>query len=71
MLRRAENKEIEPPLASIVLKSSDWAVRQKEEGRFVILGFYSMIEKDIFGYLIKGTQPVIMALTRGLREMNL
>jgi hypothetical protein len=54
--------------ASIVLKSYDWAVRQRDEGRCVISGFHSTIEKDIFGYLIKGTQPVILALARGLKK---
>lgn len=54
--------------ASIVLKSYDWAVSQREEGRCVISGFHSTIEKDIFGYLIKGTQPVILALARGLKK---
>ncbi len=54
--------------ASIVLKSYDWAVRQREEGRCVISGFHSTIEKDIFGYLIKGAQPVILVLARGLKK---
>jgi len=54
--------------ASIVLKSYDWAIRQCEEGRCVISGFHSTIEKDIFGYLIKGKQPVVLALARGLKK---
>ena len=54
--------------ASIVLKSYDWAIMQREEGRCVISGFHSTIEKDIFGYLVKGTQPVILALARGLKN---
>ena len=54
--------------ACIVLKSYDWAVRQRDEGRCVISGFHSTIEKDTFGYLIKGTQPVILVLARGLKK---
>jgi len=54
--------------ASIVLKAYDWAIEQREEGRCVISGFHSKIEKDVFHYLLKGQQPVIMVLARGFKE---
>jgi len=53
--------------ASIVLKCYDWAVAQREQGKCVISGFHSKIEKDVFHYLLSGTQPIIMALARGLK----
>ena len=54
--------------ASIVLKCYDWAIEQREQGNCVISGFHSPIEKDVFHYLLKGYQPIIIALARGLRQ---
>src|SRR5690606_24657272 len=34
----------------------------------VISGFHSQIEKDVLHYLLKGKQPIILALARGLKE---
>jgi predicted Rossmann fold nucleotide-binding protein DprA/Smf involved in DNA uptake len=52
--------------ASIVSKAYDWAIAQREAGNCIISGFHSQIEKDVFHFLLKGTQPIIMALARGL-----
>lgn len=54
--------------ASTVLKCYDWALAQRETGNCVISGFHSQIEKDVFHFLLKGKQPVIIALARGLKE---
>lgn len=54
--------------ASVVLKCYDWAIDQREKGNCVISGFHSKIEKDVFHYLLAGTQPIIMALARGMKE---
>lgn len=54
--------------ASAVLKCYDWAIAQREKGNCVIGGFHSTIEKDVFHYLLAGTQPVIMALARVMLE---
>ena len=54
--------------ASVVLKCYDWAVEQRESGVCVISGFHSQIEKDVLHYLLKGKQPIILALARGLKE---
>jgi predicted Rossmann fold nucleotide-binding protein DprA/Smf involved in DNA uptake len=54
--------------ASAVLKCYDWAIEQREKGNCVISGFHSTIEKDVFHYLLAGTQPVIIALARGMKE---
>lgn len=54
--------------ASAVLKCYDWAIEQRENGNCVISGFHSQIEKDVLHYLLKGQQPIILALARGLKE---
>jgi hypothetical protein len=54
--------------ASVVLKCYDWAIAQREAGRCVISGFHSQMEKDVLHYLLKGTQPIILALARGLKQ---
>jgi predicted Rossmann fold nucleotide-binding protein DprA/Smf involved in DNA uptake len=54
--------------ASVVLKCYDWAIEQRDQGNCIISGFHSRIEKDVFHYLLAGTQPVIMALARGMKE---
>ncbi len=53
--------------ASVVLKCYDWAIDQREKGNCIISGFHSQIEKDVFHYLLKGTQPIILALARGMK----
>lgn len=54
--------------ASIVLKCYDWAIAQREAGNCVISGFHSQIEKDVLHYLLKGEQPIILVLARGLKK---
>ena len=54
--------------ASVVLKCYDWAIEQRVKGVCVISGFHSQIEKDVFHYLLKGKQPIVLALARGLKE---
>lgn len=54
--------------ADAVLKCYDWAIQMREAGRCVISGFHSPLEQDVLHYLLKGKQPVIMALARGLKR---
>jgi len=54
--------------ASVVFKCYDWAIEQREKGICLISGFHSQIEKDVLHYLLKGKQPIILALARGLKE---
>jgi len=54
--------------ANIILKAFDWAVEQREKGNCIISGFHSQIEKDVFHYLLKGNQPIILVHGRGLLE---
>jgi hypothetical protein len=53
--------------SSAVLKCYDWAIEQRKKGNCIISGFHSNLEKDVFHYLAKGEQPIIMALPRGLK----
>ena len=50
------------------MKCYDWAIEQREARNCVISGFHSTIEKDVLHYLLKGTQPLILALARGLKK---
>ena len=54
--------------ADIILKSYDWAIEQREKGVCIISSFHSKIEKNVLHYLLKGTQPIILALARGLKK---
>lgn len=54
--------------SDIVLKSLDWAKRKKDRGQCVISCFHSRIEKDVFDILLKGTQPLILMLARGMKK---
>jgi predicted Rossmann fold nucleotide-binding protein DprA/Smf involved in DNA uptake len=54
--------------ASIVLKCYDWAIAQREQGNCIIGGFHSKIEKDVLHYLLKGDQPIIVVMARGLKQ---
>lgn len=54
--------------ASAVLRCYDWAIAQREAGNCVISGFHSQIEKDVLHYLLKGQQPIILVLARGLKD---
>jgi predicted Rossmann fold nucleotide-binding protein DprA/Smf involved in DNA uptake len=54
--------------ASAVLTCYDWAIEQREKGICVISGFHSPLEKDVLHYLLKGTQPIILALARGMKD---
>jgi predicted Rossmann fold nucleotide-binding protein DprA/Smf involved in DNA uptake len=54
--------------ASVVLKCYDWAIELREKDVCVISGFHSQIEKDVLHYLLKGSQPIIVVLARGLKE---
>jgi len=54
--------------ASCVFKCYDWAIAQRDAGNCVISGFHSQIEKDILHYLLKGSQPIIVVLARGIKQ---
>lgn len=51
-----------------VLRCYDWAIAQREAGSAVISGFHSPLEKDVMRYLLRGKQPVVLALARGMKQ---
>lgn len=53
--------------AEMILKSYDWAKEQRNKGNCVICGNHSQIEKDVFEILLKGNQPLILMLARGMK----
>lgn len=51
-----------PP--DMVLKCYDWATQMAKEGRCVVSGFSSHLEKEVLHFLAKGKQPIILVLAR-------
>lgn len=47
-----------------VLKCFDWAVNAAKEGRCVVSGFSSYLEREVLHFLAKGKQPIILVLAR-------
>lgn len=54
--------------AAQVLKCYDWAIAMRDAGKCVMLGAHSQLEKDVLHYLLKGTQPVVVVLARGMKK---
>lgn len=52
--------------ANIILQTYDWAIKQRNENICVVSGFHSKIEKDVFDILVKGTQPIVLVIARGM-----
>ena len=50
--------------AEVILKSFDWAIEQRNKGNCIITGAHSPVEKDVFHFLLKGKQPLILVLGR-------
>lgn len=48
--------------------SRTWAASQRDSGSCVISGFHSSIEKEVLRILLAGTQPLVVALARGLMK---
>ncbi|NLD91334.1 MAG: DNA-binding protein [Fibrobacter sp.] len=53
--------------ATAVLKCYDWVIEQRGQGKCIISGFQSQIEKDVLHYLLQGKQPLVIALSRGIK----
>lgn len=60
----------ETPGATI-LKAFDQAAAWRDAGRCVISGFHSPLEQQCLDILLRGKQPVVMALARGLGNLRL
>jgi len=60
----------ETPGATI-LKAFDQAAAWRDAGRCVISGFHSPLEQQCLDILLRGKQPIMMALARGLGALRL
>jgi predicted Rossmann fold nucleotide-binding protein DprA/Smf involved in DNA uptake len=54
----------------VILAAHDQAVRWRDEGRCVIGGFHAPVEKDCLRILLRGRQPIIICLARGLQGLR-
>jgi len=54
-----------------ILKAMDQAQQWRDEGRCVISGFHSPIEKECLNILLRGVQPMIICPARGLERMRI
>ena len=54
-----------------ILSAYDQAQRWRDEGRCVIGGFHSPIEKECLKILLRGRQPIIICPARGIENMRL
>ena len=55
---------------NVILAAHDQASRWRDEGRCVISGFHSPVEKECLRILLRGRQPVIVCPARGLEGMR-
>ena len=60
----------EAPGATI-LKAFDQAAAWRDAGRCVVSGFHSPLEQQCLEILLRGHQPVVMALARGIGRLAL
>lgn len=60
----------ETPGATI-LKAFDQAAAWRDAGRCVISGFHSPLERQCLDILLRGKQPIVMALARGIGALRL
>jgi predicted Rossmann fold nucleotide-binding protein DprA/Smf involved in DNA uptake len=54
-----------------ILSAYDQAQRWRDEGRCVIGGFHSPIEKECLKILLRGRKPIIICPARGIETMRL
>lgn len=53
--------------AAVILKCYDWAQDQRAQGNCIACGNHSTLEKDVFDILLRGSQPLILILARGMK----
>jgi predicted Rossmann fold nucleotide-binding protein DprA/Smf involved in DNA uptake len=55
---------------NVILATHDQAARWRDDGRCIISGFHSPIEKECLLILLRGNQPIIICPARGLVSMR-
>ena len=53
-------------MPAAVMRCYDWATAMRDEGRCVMSGFQSPLEKDVLKFLLQGKSQIIMVLARSL-----
>ncbi|MBI2506288.1 MAG: DNA-processing protein DprA [Candidatus Latescibacteria bacterium] len=56
---------------SVLLAAYDQATRWRDEGRCIISGFHSPVEKECLRILLRGKQPIVICSARSLEGMRL
>lgn len=54
-----------------ILKAFDQAAAWRDDGRCVISGFHSPLERQCLDILLRGKQPIVLALARGIGALRL
>lgn len=52
-----------------VLQVYGWATEMRNRGECVVSGFSSKLEQDVFHFLLKGSQPIIIVLARKMYKV--
>lgn len=52
----------------VILRTHDAAARWRDEGRVVVSGFHSPVERDCLRILLRGSQPIIICPARTLPD---
>ena len=52
--------------AKAVLRIYDWAKTMRDSGQCVVSSFHSRLERDVLDILLRGEQPLILVVARGL-----
>ena len=62
-----------PPVVRVdaILRTYDQAAKWRDDGRCIISGFHSPVEKECLRILLRGSQPVIICPARSLENMRL
>ncbi len=55
----------------VVLRTYDLARTWRDQGIVVVSGFHSRMEKELFRFLARGTQPIVVCPARSLDRMRL
>ena len=55
---------------AVILAAHDQAASWRDAGQCVIGGFHSPIEKECLEILLRGKQPIIISLARGIEGMR-
>ena len=56
---------------NIILKTYDLARSFRDSGTPIISGFHSPIEKDVLGFLLSGSQPLVVCPARSIENMRI